>query len=132
MQPTLQSWLPDRGTVLLWATWIAVCALGWGLLFQYGTPNGQLSLDSASLFVGTSVVLGVAYGSFCVAGITLARAGFNAMGESTPLRMAPIRAVKVAFALYAIHLGALQVLASFGLWKSFGPWYLGLMPGLWS
>jgi len=105
---------------------------GWLSLFLVLSRRDSVGAAGVAVLVAGALLLGVAYGSFFTSIVLAARAAFKRLGDTVPLALPPIHAVRVALLAYAVHIVALGVLFVSGLWKSSSPWYLGLIAQLWN
>lgn len=128
----LGQWRPDRVTARLWLAAVTLSFGVWFSLFLVLSRAEPAGAAGAVVLMGGALLLGVAYGSFFTSISLVARAALKRLGDTVPLDLSPLHAVRVALLAYVAHIAALGVLFAFGLWKLSSPWYLGLVALLWS
>jgi hypothetical protein len=129
----IRNWFPDRNTSIILLVSSVIFSVVWCIIIFFALPNSLRQMPgSLYLLAAFCALSGIAYGSFFTSFITALRAGASMLGIDTPLKLSADRTILVALTLFALHLGCLFLLSQMQLWKPIGPWYLGLLPAIWS
>jgi hypothetical protein len=128
----MRQWLPNAALSRLWLAAAVICAAVWVyLLSEAGNTLATSGATGIATFIGSALLLGLAYGSLGLSVFVLARTAALAL-ERVPLGNQPPLQLRVALLMFAVHIGSVGMLALLGVWRQPWPWFLGLVPFLWS